>query len=403
MKMVRKDDPAQIDSLIERTTTTVRELPLSHSHTLLTKTGEPMKTSISSALKTTLKATACAALLASASSAFAQSSVQLYGQVDEWVGAQKFPDGKSAAQVSGGGMSTSYWGLKGAEDLGNGYKAIFALEGFFLAQNGQYGRFTGDTMFSRNAYVGVESPYGTVTAGRLTTPLFVSTILFNPFVDSYQFSPMVWHTYLGLGTFPTYSTDMGVTGDSGWSNAVSYSSPNFNGLTAQAMYALGNTAGENGAKKWSGQVLYFHGPFAATAVYQYVNFNSVPGDLGSFDTSGVPGLKSQSVAQAGVSYDMKFVKFYGQYMYTYNQQTISSWHVNTGQGGVTVPAGPGSVMASYAYSRDGGGLNQTRQTASIGYDYPLSKRTDVYAAYMYDKISSQSSGDTYGVGLRAKF
>ena len=214
-----------------------------------------MKTSISSALKTTLKVTACAALLASASSAFAQSSVQLYGQVDEWVGAQKFPGGKSAAEVSGGGMSTSYWGLKGAEDLGNGYKAIFTIEGFFLAQNGQYGRFTGDTMFSRNAYVGIESPYGTVTAGRLTTPLFVSTILFNPFVDSYQFSPMVWHTYLGLGTFPTYSTDMGVTGDSGWSNAVSYSSPNFNGLSATAMYALGNTAGENGSKKWSGQVL----------------------------------------------------------------------------------------------------------------------------------------------------
>ena len=29
-------------------------------------------------------------------------------------------------------------------------------------------------------------------------------------------------------------------------------------------------------------MLYFHGPFAATAVYQYVNFNNVPGDLGSF-------------------------------------------------------------------------------------------------------------------------
>src|SRR5581483_6723104 len=90
-----------------------RELALSHSHTFLTKTGESMKTSISRALKTTLKATACAALLASASSAFAQSSVQLYGQVDEWVGAQKFPGGKTAVVVSGGGMSTSYWGLKG--------------------------------------------------------------------------------------------------------------------------------------------------------------------------------------------------------------------------------------------------------------------------------------------------
>jgi predicted porin len=362
-----------------------------------------MKTSISGALKTTLKATACAALLASASSAFAQSSVQLYGQVDEWVGSQKFPDGKSAAQVSGGGMSTSYWGLKGAEDLGNGYKAIFTIEGFFLAQNGQYGRFTGDTMFSRNAYVGIESPYGTVTAGRLTTPLFVSTILFNPFIDSYVFSPMVAHVYLGLGTFPTYTTDQGVTGDSGWSNAVSYSSPNFNGLSATAMYALGNQAGQNGSKKWSGQVLYFHGPFAATAVYQYVNFNNTPGDLGSFSTSGVPGLKSQSVGQVGATYDLKFVKFFGQYQYTYNDQQITSWHVNTAQGGVQVPAGPGTVMASYAYSRDGGGINQTRQTAAIGYDYPLSKRTDIYAAYMYDHFNNQSSGNTYGAGLRAKF
>ena len=361
-----------------------------------------MKTSISSALKTALKATACAALLASASSAFAQSSVQLYGQVDEWVGSQKFPGGKTAVVVSGGGMSTSYWGMKGTEDLGNGYKAIFTVEGFFRAQNGQYGRFTGDTTFSRNAYVGIESPYGTVTAGRLTTPLFVSTILFNPFVDSYVFSPMVYHTYLGLGTFPTYTTDQGVTGDSGWSNAVSYASPNFNGLSATAMYALGNTT-QNGAKKWSGQVLYFHGPFAATAVYQYVNFNNVPGDLGSFETSGVPGLRSQSVAQAGASYDLKFVKFYGQYMYTYNNQQITSWHVNTGQGGVTVPFGPGSVMASYAYSRNGGGSNQTRQTAAVGYDYPLSKRTDVYAAYLYDHITGQSSGNTYGAGLRAKF
>jgi predicted porin len=358
-----------------------------------------MNTNVSRALKTTLKASVIAGLLAGASSAFAQSSVQLYGQVDEWVGAQKFPGGERAWQLSGGGMSTSYWGLKGAEDLGGGYKAIFTLEGFFRAQNGQYGRFTGDTMFSRNAYVGIESPYGTLTAGRLTTDLFVSTILFNPFIDSYVFSPMVYHVYLGLGTFPTYTTDQGVVGDSGWNNAVQYSTPNFNGLSGNVMYALGNTAGQNGAKKYSAQFLYFHGAFAATGVYQYVNFNSSPGDLDSL----VTGMKSQGTGQLGLSYDFKFVKLYGQYMYTSNNQQVSGWHVNTAQGGVTVPAGPGTIMASYAYSRDSGGLDQTRQTAAVGYDYPLSKRTDVYAAYLYDKISSQSSGDTFGVGIRAKF
>ncbi|HEY4804672.1 MAG TPA: porin [Paraburkholderia sp.] len=365
-----------------------------------------MNTTVSHALRTTLKASALAAVLAAASSAaFAQSSVQLYGQVDEWVGATKFPGGQTAWNVSGGGMSTSYWGMKGSEDLGGGYKAIFTLESFFRAQNGQFGRFAGDTFFARNAYVGLESPYGTVTAGRLTTQLFVSTILFNPFIDSYTFSPMVYHVYLGLSTFPTYTTDQGVVGDSGWNNAVQYSTPNFNGLSGSAMYAFGNQAGQNGSKKWSVQGLYFHGPFAATAVYQYVNFNNTPGDIGSIvsgDTT-IIGLKSQGVAQVGLSYDLKYVKFFGQYMYTANWQDVGSWHVNTAQGGVTAPVGPGTVMASYAYSRNGGGLNQTRQTAAIGYDYPLSKRTDVYAAYMYDHFDNMSSGQTYGVGMRAKF
>jgi predicted porin len=60
-------------------------------------------------------------------------------------------------------------------------------------------------------------------------------------------------------------------------------------------------------------------------------------------------------------------------------------------------------MASYAYSRDSGGLDQTRRTWAVGYDYPLSKRTDVYAAYMNDRLSSLSTGQTIGAGIRAKF
>jgi predicted porin len=339
------------------------------------------------------------ALATGTSSSFAQSSVQLYGQVDEWVGAQKLPGNANTWAVSGGGMSTSYWGMKGAEDLGGHYRAIFTLEGFFLAQNGQAGRFQGDTFFSRDAYVGIESPYGTLTAGRQTTALFVSTILFNPFADSYVFSPMINHVYLGLGTGPAYTTDQGAIGDSGWSNAVQYATPDLNGLSGNAMYAFGNGAGENGSKRWSLQALYFNGPFAATGVYQYSNFNNNPEDLGQL----VPGMRSQSVGQLGLSYDLKFVKFFGQYMFTSNDRTGSNWHVNTAQAGASVPAGPGSVLASYAWSRDSGGLDQTRRTWAIGYDYALSKRSDIYAAYMNDHFTGQSGGDTYGVGLRTKF
>jgi predicted porin len=338
-------------------------------------------------------------LAAGGSASFAQSSVQIYGLVDEWAGSQKLPGNASAWAISGGGMSTSFWGMKGADDLGGNYRAIFALEGFFLAQNGQAGRFPGDTFFSRDAYVGIESPYGTVTGGRLTTPLFISTILFNPFADSYVFSPMVKHVYLGLGTGPGYTTDQSVIGDSGWSNAMQYATPDFNGLNGNATYALGNTVGDNDSKRWSLQALYRNGPFAATGVYQYSNFNSTPGDLDQI----VPGMKSQGVAQLGLSYDMKFVKFFGQYMYTSNRQSGSNWHVNTAQAGVSLPAGPGSVLASYAWSRDSNGLDQTRQTWAMGYDYALSKRSDLYAAYMNDHFTGQSGGETYGVGLRTRF
>ncbi|QJP72935.1 porin [Burkholderia glumae] len=351
------------------------------------------------ARRTVSGAFACLAWVALAAPAHAQSSIQLYGQVDAWVGAQKFPGGERAWGVQGGGMSTSYWGLRGTEDLGGGYRAIFTIEDFFRPQSGSYGRFQGDTFFARNAYVGLDTPYGTVRAGRLTTHLFLSTILFNPLIDSYEFSPMVYHVFLGLGTFPTYTTDQGVVGDSGWNNAVSYTTPDFNGLNASAMYALGNQSGGNAAKKWSGQLQYFRGPLAMTAVYQYVNFNNAPGDLGSL----VAGMKSQSVTQLGISYDLKFAKLYGQYMYTKNDLQGGSWHVNTAQGGVSVPLGAGSALASYAYSRDTGGLDQTRQTWAVSYDYPLSKRTDLYAAYLLDRLSNQSSGDTLGAGMRVRF
>ncbi len=352
--------------------------------------------------RTVSGAFACAAFAVCclvATPAMAQSSVQLYGQVDAWVGAQKFPGNARAWGVQGGGMSTSYWGLRGSEDLGGGYRAIFTLENFFRPQGGQSGRFDGDTFFARNAYVGLETPYGTVRAGRLTTQLFISTILFNPLIDSYEFSPMVYHVFLGLGTYPSYATDQGVVGDSGWNNAVAYTSPDFNGFSAGAMYALGNQSGGNGAKKWSAQMQYFHGPLAATAVYQYVNFNNDPSDLGAL----VAGMRSQSVAQLGISYDLKYVKVYGQYMYTGNNVQAGGWHVNTAQGGVSVPLGAGSVLASYAFSRDAGGLDQTHQSWALAYDYPLSKRTDLYAAYLYDHLSSQSTGYSFGGGMRMRF
>ena len=43
------------------------------------------------------------------------------------------------------------------------------------------------------------------------------------------------------------------------------------------------------------------------------------------------------------------------------------------------------------------------QSASLGYDYSLSKRTDVLAVYLSDKNSNVANGNSFAVGMRHTF
>ncbi len=357
--------------------------------------------------KPALKLAAIAATLFSGA-AFAQSSVTLYGQADMFVGGIKNPGSSDRAYVANsGGMQTSYWGIKGTEDLGMGTKAIFDLNGFFRTDSGSSGRFNGDSMFSRNAYVGLENQrYGTLKLGRNTTPYFVSTILFNPLVDSYVFSPMIFHTYFPTSSGRVY--DPGIIGDSGWNNSLLYSTPNFGGLTGNVMYSFGESAGNTGKNKWGGNLTYFSGDFAATVAFQQVKFDNTPFDLTNQTSNpNLTGFDKQTAVQAGLSYDFKILKAFvqGQYIKT-NVNTNSFGDIKhiDGQAGVSVPVGAGNVLASYAYGRV---LNEVssikRNTFALAYDYNLSKRTDVYAAYYYDKVTGIEHGDSFGVGVRHKF
>jgi len=175
--------------------------------------------------------TAAALLAATAATAQAQSSVQLYGLVD--IGVGDFEDNNNRSygyffreewaalsRAEPGMMTTSFWGLQGKEDLGNGVAAEFKLEAFFRGDTGEQGRFQFDTTFGRNAYIGLTSKdLGSVRMGRNTTPLFVSTLLFNPFGDSFVWSPSIRQIFNG-------STGGQLRGDSGWNNSVNFISPN---------------------------------------------------------------------------------------------------------------------------------------------------------------------------------
>lgn len=346
---------------------------------------------------------ALAGALCLSQGAAAQSSVTLYGQVDAFVGSTRVAGGERAYIVGAGGMQTSYWGMKGTEDLGAGIKAIFDLNGFYRADVGRNGRSDADGLFARNAYIGLQSDrYGTIRLGRNTTPYFLSTILFNPLVDSFNFSPAIFHTYKtasGNGVF-----DPGIIGDSGWSNSVVYSTPTLSGLTVNLSYAFGEQPGSTGQNKWGGNATYFNGRFGATAAFQQVKFNAVPGDATA--PAALVGFDKQTAAQGGLSYDFGIAKLFmqGQYIKSdINGAAGDIRHVN-GQAGASVPVGPGNVLISYAYARTkNNNADFRRNTAGLAYDYLLSKRTDLYAAYFYDKLTNQSHADTVGIGMRHRF
>src|SRR5581483_11053220 len=88
------------------------------------------------------KALLAAALMSAGVIAHAQSSVTLYGRLDAGLEYMSgLSNGSTTSSTSrwraeSGDWGTSLWGLKGAEDLGGGNKAVFQMEGSFNTMNG---------------------------------------------------------------------------------------------------------------------------------------------------------------------------------------------------------------------------------------------------------------------------
>jgi predicted porin len=341
-----------------------------------------------------LSAIGAAVLLScGAMSAHAQSSVKIYGLMDLNIGEFQAAGAAKTAQVSNGDFSTSFLGFGGKEDLGGGMSASFALESFFRPDTGRSGRVAvdvsprADVFWARAANVTLGGEFGSVKIGRQTSLMFISSLIFNPYGDSFGFSPTIRHYYTSA-----------LLGDSGWSNALSYTTPNFSGFSASLQGSLGEGASKSVGKNFGGNVLYFAGPFAATAAYQ-----NVKSDYDQrFSTTLPAGFKNQTAYQFGASYDLGVAKLFGQLGKTETDATVDT----TGkiyQVGASAPLAGGKFLASFGNLKYTGGRVGTSKTTTLGYDYNLSKSTDVYAVYMNDKFTALRTGNTYAVGIRHKF
>ena len=345
------------------------------------------------------------AALAVSGTALAQSSVTIYGAVDNSFTRVTNKGGASASGLSsgGGGSIGSKLGFKGDEDLGGGLKASFKLEMGLETSSGANGvpgssnNFTivapgGGLRFDRAAYVALSGGFGEVRLGRDLVASFINDVIYDPFL-----------TY-GVGS--SLNFPLGVVADAKSasslfrvSNAVSYFTPNFGGLTAQIQFAPSEQASNTGIAKrdgrvTTGRVAYDKGPLSASV------------SAGKADqSSGVIG-QDITTANAGASFDFGVVKVMGEFarFKVDNFTGVSGVDLTTNivTLGAIAPVGPGKIKLGVSRAErktDGVTAKPETTKVAVGYDYSLSKRTSLFTtvAYVRNKDGSAVSASQGGV------
>lgn len=185
----------------------------------------------------------CAAVGCVSGTAHAQSSVQLYGILDEGVNYVSNASGHHLYNMASGVLNGSRWGLRVKEDLGGGYGVVAVMENGFDVNTGKLGQ--GGLEFGRQVYVGLSGPYGVVTLGRQ----------YDSVVDSVGLLEAgdQWGGY--LAAHPSDNDNFNNTNRV--NNAIKYTSPVFHGVTATALYSLGGVPGRTGRNQiWSAGASY---------------------------------------------------------------------------------------------------------------------------------------------------
>lgn len=327
-----------------------------------------------------------------AAPAFAQSNVTIYGRADYGMvtrsGTTDLQDNLPGFDVNGktefasGVQSGSRIGFKGAEDLGNGLKAIFEIE---YGTKIDEGTTSSVQWGNRHSYVGLTGNWGTVVGGRLDGVRYNIWGKYDPFANG----------TVGNMTQLTVQVDRA-------DNAVAYISPSWKGLTGTVAYST-NVSGTEGSrninasasnsaacpssilnsighcyggndgdiKLYTFMLGYDNGPLSLNADYEVLK------------TTGYNGNKLW-VATFGAAYDFGVVKVSGLY------DILKSDDNSAGNGldnktwmlAAKAPIGQAiDVRLAYAQTKFDNLNDADAKKWGIGADYKLSKRTNFYADY----------------------
>jgi predicted porin len=369
---------------------------------------------------------ALSALALASSAALAQStpsSVTVYGLLDAGIVHNTGVANKN--QLVSGIMEGTRFGLRGNEDIGGGFRAIFTLENRTELNNGTLGnrppsgsqlpdRFADASLlvpglcpaqpcaiqaavsqvnanlaagglgvnirggfFDRQAFIGLVTPVGAVLAGRQYTPAYEVTATFDA---------LGTQSSLAAGQVASFPASTEIRID----NALQYRIV-FGGLTASAMYGFGNVANNTKAARFGGvMAMYRVGPFAVGLGHNQRN-NDVgqkslqstafgasaqigPGTLSGLyatfkdnNPSGVSTLGASLATSVGAAAAAALQQAYTNAL----RQDGRLMHI-----GYKMPVGAHTLYVAYSTFDDKRAFNADTSSYGAAFTYALSKRTD---------------------------
>lgn len=259
--------------------------------------------------------------------------------------------------------NASRLGLAGKTDLGDGLKAVYKLE-YEIAPDEKAADTAGTSggiFKQRDAWLGLETPYGTVLGGTHDTPLKLAQGRIDMFND------------LPVGDIKSV-----VNGEVRAQDAIVYASPKFNGVSLlAASQAQENTDGDNGV---SASVSYDQdGIYVSLAMEQ---------DVATYDGMRLAAQYSQKDFTVGA---------------LFNQSEKSDGSADKKDGWI--------VSGSYKLDKttlklqlgQGDEISMGRDFMAAGADYKLGDKTKLYAFYAGYEDDASNEKTAYGLGMEHNF
>lgn len=265
----------------------------------------------------------------------AQSSVTVYGKLDQ--GVRKVTS--EATQLTN--RAASRIGFKGAEDLGGGLSAIFQFENRFKADTGAQ---DGTQLFKAQSNVGLKGNFGTVRLGRIYNNVDDIAAGLDPFGQD------------GIGSMQVNA--LAVTRQD---NSIRYDSTNFSGFGVQAIYSFKEAATPVPATANDGygvSATYANGPVSLAAGWnRKTNSND------------------SSYAVIGGGYAFGPAKVTALYEDVKNKASGTQVKQKNALIGLAYTVGAGTINASYGQLKT---ADIKDKKLAVGYTHNLSKRTSLY-------------------------